>query len=197
LLIRQFFSSSPETTSVTFADDTAVLATDNDPVMASNILQTNLLAIQSWLAKWRMKANGSKSTHITFSTRRGTCLPVHVNNIHLPRTEEIKYVGLYLDRRLTWHKHIFTKRKQPGIAFNKNALVTRTQIKTLYKQQIPHLQNYTQTNLGLRNTTLGNLIHVQHRNTRTLPVEGSEHDNGRIMVCVEYGNTEGSPNPNG
>jgi hypothetical protein len=25
-------------------------------------------------------------------------------------------------------------------------------------------------------------IHVQHRNTRTLPVEGSAHDNGRTMV---------------
>jgi hypothetical protein len=67
-----------------------------------------------------------------------------------------------------------------------HVLVTRTQIKTLYKQQTPHLQNYTQTNLGLLNTTLGNRIHVQHRNTRTLPVEGSARDNGRTMVCAEY-----------
>jgi hypothetical protein len=77
---------------------------------------------------------------------------------------------------------------------HQNVLVTRTQIKTLYKQQTPHLQTYTQTNLGLRNTTLGNRIHVQHRNTRTLPVEGSAHYNGRTMVCAEYCNTEGSPN---
>jgi hypothetical protein len=34
-------------------------------------------------------------------------------------------------------------------------------------------------------------------NTRTLPVEGSSHDNGRTMACAEYGNTEGYPNPNG
>jgi hypothetical protein len=80
---------------------------------------------------------------------------------------------------------------------HQNVLFTRTQIKTLYKQQTPHLQNYTQTNLGLLNTTLGNRIHFQYRNTRTFPVEGSAHDNGRIMVCAEYGNTEGSPNPNG
>jgi hypothetical protein len=33
------------------------------------------------------------------------------------------------------------------------------------------LYNYTQTNLGLRNTALGNLIHVQHSNARTLAVE--------------------------
>jgi hypothetical protein len=44
---------------------------------------------------------------------------------------------------------------------------------------------------------LSHIIHVQHKNTRTLPVEGSAHDNGRTIVCAEYGNTEGSPNPNG
>jgi hypothetical protein len=66
-----------------------------------------------------------------------------------------------------------------------------------YKQRIPQLQNCTKTNLGLRNTTLGNRIHVQHRNTRTLPVEGSAHDNGRTMLCAKYGNMERYQNPNG
>jgi histone H2A len=67
LLFTADLPISPET-SATFAEDTALIATDNDPAIASSKLQTNLLAIQSWLAKWRMKANGSKSTHITFTT---------------------------------------------------------------------------------------------------------------------------------
>jgi hypothetical protein len=66
-----------------------------------------------------MKANGSKSTYITFTTRRGTCSPVHINNVQLIQTEEVKYLGMQLDRRLTWHKHIFTSRKQLGIALTK------------------------------------------------------------------------------
>jgi hypothetical protein len=37
---------SLETTSATFADVTAIIATDNDPAIASRKLQTNLLAIQ-------------------------------------------------------------------------------------------------------------------------------------------------------
>jgi hypothetical protein len=189
LLFTADLPISPETTSATFADDTAVTAIDNDPAIASSKLQTNLLAIQSWLAKWRMKVNGSMSTHITFTTRRGTCPPVHINNVQLPQTEAVKYLGLHLDRRLTWHKHIFTKWKRLGIAFTKMYWLLGRKSK-LSKQQTPHLQNYTQTNLGLRNTTLGNRIHVQHRNTRTLPVEGSAYDNGRTMVCAEYGNME-------
>jgi hypothetical protein len=42
-----------------------------------------------------------------------------------------------------------------------------------------------------------NRIHIQHRNTLTLPVEDSAHNNRRTMVCAKYGNMEGSPNPNG
>jgi hypothetical protein len=59
------------------------------------------------------------SQHIIITTRRGTCPPVHINNVQLPQTKEVNYLGLRLDRRLTWYKHIFTKRKQVGIALTK------------------------------------------------------------------------------
>jgi hypothetical protein len=38
-------TTSPEFTTATFADDTAVLAIDSDPAIASQKLQTNLLAV--------------------------------------------------------------------------------------------------------------------------------------------------------
>jgi hypothetical protein len=58
-------------------------------------LQTSLLAIQRWLTKWRLKANGTKSTHVTFTTCRATCPPVHIYN-ELPQAEEVKYLGCWL-----------------------------------------------------------------------------------------------------
>jgi hypothetical protein len=66
-----------------------------------------------------MKANESKSIHVTFTTRRETCPPVHINSMQLPQEEDAKYLGLHLDRRLTFHKHIFAKWKQQGIALTK------------------------------------------------------------------------------
>jgi len=103
------------TTVATYADDTAILASHEDPVTASINLQTHLDQIQLWLKTWRIKANESKSTHITFTLRRRTCPPVNINHRQLPQAEHVKYLGMHLDRRLTWKKHILSKRKQLGL----------------------------------------------------------------------------------
>jgi hypothetical protein len=53
---------------------------------------------------------------VTFTTRRETCPPVHLNDVQIPQENHVKYLGLHLDRRLTWHTHIFAKRKQLGLS---------------------------------------------------------------------------------
>lgn len=103
----------------TFADDTAVLAISNDPTMASQHLQNNLNLIQKWLKAWRIKANEAKSIQVTFTTRTKTCPPVYLNEIQIPQANDAKYLGMHLDRRLNWRKHIFSKRKQLGLKLSK------------------------------------------------------------------------------
>jgi hypothetical protein len=159
--------------------------------MASSKLQMNLLAIQSWLAKWRMKTNGSKSTHITFTTRRETCPPVHISNVQLPQTEEIKHLGLHLSRRLTWHEHIFTKRKQLGIALTKMYWLLGRKSKLsinnklfIYKTILKPIWAYGIQLWGTAATS--NVEILERLQSKALR-----------MISAEYGNTEGSPNPNG
>ena len=103
----------------TFADDTPILASDSDPILASEKLESSLDQIDKWLHKWRIRANTNKSVHVAFTLRRGTCPPVSLNGNILPQSEVVKYLGMHLDKRLTWQKHIWAKRKQLNIKFKK------------------------------------------------------------------------------
>jgi hypothetical protein len=52
LLYTSDLPSSPDITTPTYADDTAILAIDPSPAIASQILQNNLDAIKNWLYLW-------------------------------------------------------------------------------------------------------------------------------------------------
>jgi hypothetical protein len=69
LLYTADLSTSPKTTTATFADDTAVLDIDSYPAIVLHKLQTNLLAIQKWFKKIANEV-ASKSIHVTFTTRK-------------------------------------------------------------------------------------------------------------------------------
>jgi hypothetical protein len=82
-------------------------------------LGDELTQISAKLWYTKLKSNESKSIHVTFTTRRETCSPVHINSVQLPQKEDVKYLAVRLDRRLTCHKHIFAKRKQLGVTLTK------------------------------------------------------------------------------
>jgi hypothetical protein len=167
------------------------IAMSSDPGIASQKLQTNLDATQKWLNRWRIEANESQSVHVTFTIWRGTCPPVHINNTHLPQ-QDVKYLGLQLDRRLTWCKHIFAKKKQLGMTHTKMHWLSRWKSTLIYL----HIWSNTQTNLDLWNTTVGYGSHFKHRTPRTFPIQSFVHDCRRTLVHAEYGYPKGSPNTN-
>jgi hypothetical protein len=102
---------SPNTTLSTFADDTAILSNHSNTITASANLQTHLQSIEKWNRKWKIKINEEKSKHVTFTLRRGNCPQFIFNQTNIPQADEVKYLGLHLDRRLAWNRHISTLRK--------------------------------------------------------------------------------------
>lgn len=112
LLYTADLPTHEKTVTATFADDTAILASNNNPIEASQTLQESLNEVQSWLKKWRIRANENKSKHITFTNRRETCPQVTLNSKVIPQADSVKYLGMHIDRRLNWRTHIWSKRKQ-------------------------------------------------------------------------------------
>jgi hypothetical protein len=104
--------TSRETIIGTFADDTAIFATHEDPTIASLNLQEHLHIIEKWLKIWKFKVKESKSSHIMFTLQKGHCPAVNINQTIVPQTEAVKYLGLHFDCRLNWKEHITGNRKQ-------------------------------------------------------------------------------------
>jgi hypothetical protein len=50
--------------------------------------------------------------------------PVQLNNNQLTQPDEVKYLGIHLDRKLNWRKHISTKRKQLALKLCKLYWIT-------------------------------------------------------------------------
>jgi len=94
-----------------YADDTAIMASNENPTIVSNMLQRHLNITDLWTKRWKININESNSSFITFTLRKGSCPPVTMNNNPIPSYSEVKYLGLILDSKLTWNPHLKAKRK--------------------------------------------------------------------------------------
>lgn len=114
ILYTIFTSDMPFSDNVliaTYADDTALLASSTCPIEASNIVQRELNEIEIWLNKWNIKVNTDKSVHVLFTLRKGVCPNLYINNNAIPQKDSVKYLGLHIDKRLTWSHHIKAKKE--------------------------------------------------------------------------------------
>lgn len=74
-----------------------------------DITNINGPRIESWYKTWGVKMNETKSIHGTFALRHGVCPTLYLNNQPLPPAQCIRYLGILIDRRLTWKPHIISK----------------------------------------------------------------------------------------
>jgi hypothetical protein len=89
---------------------------------------TQLLLLTIFNIIWARLNNGwndgayeltKPSRPVTFTLRREDCPVVYLNGRHIPQDSTVKYLGINLDRRITWKTHIFAKRKHLGLLFQR------------------------------------------------------------------------------
>ena len=112
LLFTADIPTSHDLTTSTFADDTAIISRHKNVDVANGQLQTHLSQIERWLSLWRIKVNEQKCRHIVFTLNKMPSPAIYLNGVVVPQTDEVTYLGIHLDKRLTWRKHIEAKKTQ-------------------------------------------------------------------------------------
>ena len=132
-----------------FADDTSLFSIIKDPIVSADKLQHDLNSISEWARQWKMSFNPDptkQAEEILFSHKKIKVdhPPLHFNNIEVKRVTDHKHLGLTLDSKLSFVKHITEKigNARKGIGIIKHLspylpLKTRDQIFKMHVR--PHL----------------------------------------------------------
>ncbi|GBO45706.1 putative RNA-directed DNA polymerase from transposon X-element, partial [Araneus ventricosus] len=91
-----------------FADDTAILAQGSTTKFVIRTLQRGLIEIEKWCTLWRVAINTDKTRSVMFRKGhpRNNLQSLTFFEEELSWDKEVKYLGLILDSKLTFHSHI-------------------------------------------------------------------------------------------
>jgi hypothetical protein len=116
------------------ADNTALLAANNDPIVASRHLQHHLNLLQQWYSKWKIKINQTKSVQVTFATRRMNCPQVNINSVKIPvQTEAI--LGIIPRPKIDMAETRQNKVSEAKLKTTGNVLTFGPQIQVIHRKQ--------------------------------------------------------------
>ncbi|GFU82664.1 probable RNA-directed DNA polymerase from transposon X-element [Trichonephila clavipes] len=98
-----------------FADDTAIITQNKRFSVVISNLQHYISLLELWLTDWKVKVNASKSACLMFTSRPRLPVglsPVQIFGQPVPWVRVAKYLGLFLDAKLTFAHHIEQTRKK-------------------------------------------------------------------------------------
>ena len=179
-----------------FADDMAAWAIQKQEKRAEKLIQKYLDSMSEWCNKWKIKLNPSK-TQVGLFTNSNTPKEITLNLGRVPLTvsNEIKFLGLTFDRKLTWRHHIDNVRHRMWLRINAiKAISGRNfgmQSKTLihlYKMWIrpialygaPAYYSAAKTHINKIQVIQNSALRVALRKTRRTHIEDL-HQEGRLI----------------
>lgn len=93
-----------------FADDTCLFTSGTYSADIKNKLQSSINILSDYFYKWKISINVDKTKAIFFTNKRKTCFIPNSNiklyNSDILWVDTVKYLGLHLDKRLTFKEHV-------------------------------------------------------------------------------------------
>lgn len=107
LYINDLPKLSPNMICLSYADDTAIIFKNKDKEALQTIVNEHMLSITEWFNANFLSLNVSKTFTQHYSSR---CLDfqlnVNINNTQIKEKEDIKYLGVVIDKSLKFSSHI-------------------------------------------------------------------------------------------
>ena len=110
LYINDLRYSLQKSTASHFADDTSITFSSKKLKTLETILNTDLKSISDWLKANRLSLNVDKSKLLIFRSKQRKLdlnyISIKMEGSRLIPCENVKYLGLYLDKNLSWDFHV-------------------------------------------------------------------------------------------
>lgn len=117
-------------------------------------LTRTLSTLLFMVIRWKIKMKEAKSTQVTFTLDWGYCSLVFINNSIIPTETSLHYLGLLLDKILTWNLHTHLKRMEIK-TLPAAPSITRYLLKTTTLHQTSYIQPNLKPLMVLRNRAMG------------------------------------------
>ncbi|GFV07282.1 RNA-directed DNA polymerase from mobile element jockey [Trichonephila clavipes] len=88
-----------------YADDTAILSRHYDPNTLIKNLNDHLAHLEKWFSIWKIALNTSKTEAVSFSQKRPPP-EITLQNQRILWSQHTKYLGVIIDKNLTFRQHI-------------------------------------------------------------------------------------------
>ncbi|GBM27872.1 RNA-directed DNA polymerase from mobile element jockey [Araneus ventricosus] len=89
-----------------YADDTAIMSTGISQQSITDKLNNYLAELGKWLIRWKIQVNVGKSQTVYFTKKRSIPPPPNLYRKPIPWSNETVYLGVTIDKTLTFKNHI-------------------------------------------------------------------------------------------
>ena len=122
---------------ILFADDTNLFKSGSDLSILCNEISTELSKLYTWFNVKKLSLNVLKTNYMIFSNKKlASNVEVRISDVVIERVECTKFLGIFIDSKLTWKEHISKLKgklsKSSAILLRCNRLINENALRTLY-----------------------------------------------------------------
>ena len=189
-----------------FADDTMIFSVVRDPLLTAAELNHDLELIKNWAYQWKMAFNpelNKQAVELLFTHKNNKPIhpPLFFNGVQVVTVNEHKHLGLILDSKLSFAKHVCEKikltRKNIGLLKYLSSYLPLKTLDLIYKlfirphfdycdviYHIPNLINSSDSSITL-NTLMQSIERIQYQ--AALAITGTWLGSNRNKLYDELG----------